>query len=118
MKDRSATVVMTALTTLRRAPVETAPRGRLVDYLRTPLESDDNAIRELAYFGRLDDAQTILKSLDNSQSDMALTYWGFTHRKMGNLGLEELSELPADGVFTMISQTCSVCHTKYRAESN
>lgn len=37
---------------------------------------------------------------------------------MGDMGLEELSEMPADGVFTMIAQTCSACHTKYRAESN
>ena len=38
--------------------------------------------------------------------------------EIGNMGFEELSEMPADGVFTMISQTCSACHTKYRAESN
>ena len=37
---------------------------------------------------------------------------------MTDMGLEELSEMPADGVFTMISQTCSACHTKFRAESN
>lgn len=37
---------------------------------------------------------------------------------MRDMGLEELSEMPADGVFTMISQTCSACHTKFRAESN
>lgn len=37
---------------------------------------------------------------------------------MNDMGLEELSELPADGVFMMISQTCSACHTKFRAESN
>lgn len=60
---------------------------------RAPQIDEDmriKAIRELAYFGRLDDAQTILKSLDDSQSDMALTYWGFTHRKMGNLGLADV----------------------------
>jgi cytochrome c556 len=33
------------------------------------------------------------------------------------LGLEELSEMPADGVFMMVSQTCSACHTKFRAEA-
>ena len=31
-------------------------------------------------------------------------------------GREELSEMPADGVFMMLSQACSACHTKYRAE--
>jgi len=33
------------------------------------------------------------------------------------IGFEELAEMPADAVFTMIAQTCSACHTKYRAES-
>lgn len=34
-----------------------------------------------------------------------------------NLGPEEFSEMPADGVFMMVSQTCSACHTKFRAEA-
>ena len=29
-----------------------------------------------------------------------------------------LAAMPADALFTRISQTCSACHTKYRAESN
>ncbi|MBV1927240.1 MAG: cytochrome c [Rhodobacteraceae bacterium] len=33
------------------------------------------------------------------------------------MGREELSEMPADGVFTMVSQTCSACHTKFRIEA-
>lgn len=35
---------------------------------------------------------------------------------MGGSGREELSEMPADGVFMMLSQTCSTCHTRYRVE--
>lgn len=31
---------------------------------------------------------------------------------------EMLAGMPADAVFMQISQTCSACHTKYRAESN
>lgn len=31
---------------------------------------------------------------------------------------EMLASMPADMLFTRISQTCSACHTKYRAESN
>ena len=34
-----------------------------------------------------------------------------------SMGLEELSEMSADGVFAMVSQTCSACHTKFRAEA-
>ncbi|PHQ99864.1 MAG: cytochrome C [Marinosulfonomonas sp.] len=33
------------------------------------------------------------------------------------MALEELSEMSADGVFAMVSQTCSACHTKFRAEA-
>ncbi len=36
---------------------------------------------------------------------------------MNDMGIEELAEMPADSVFMMISQTCSACHTKFRAES-
>ncbi|KAE9625892.1 c-type cytochrome [Parasedimentitalea maritima] len=36
---------------------------------------------------------------------------------MGKVPSEkELSEMPADGVFMMLSQTCSACHTRFRAE--
>ena len=42
---------------------------------------------------------------------------------MGQLGdgmmdADMLASMPADMLFTRISQTCSACHTKYRAESN
>lgn len=36
---------------------------------------------------------------------------------MNDMGIEELAEMPADGVFMMVSQTCAACHTKYRAEA-
>ncbi len=36
---------------------------------------------------------------------------------MGGIpGREELSEMPADGVFMMLGQTCSACHTRFRSE--
>lgn len=28
----------------------------------------------------------------------------------------QISEMPADGAFTMVTQVCSACHTKFRAE--
>ncbi|WP_170362736.1 c-type cytochrome [Ruegeria arenilitoris] len=34
----------------------------------------------------------------------------------GPPGREELSEMPADGVFMMLGQTCSACHTRFRSE--
>ncbi len=36
---------------------------------------------------------------------------------MNDMGIEELAEMPADGVFMMVSQTCAACHTKYREEA-
>ena len=44
------------------------------------------AVRELAYAGRLEDAQTLLRGMDQTD-DRVMTYWGFTHRKLGNLEL-------------------------------
>ena len=34
------------------------------------------------------------------------------------MDFDMLAAMPSDAVFTQISQTCSACHTKYRAESN
>ncbi len=50
-------------------------------YLQSELLED--AVRELAYFGRNGEAQELLSQMDQS-SDFVLTYWGFTHRKLGN----------------------------------
>ncbi|MEM6728608.1 MAG: hypothetical protein AAF618_08925 [Pseudomonadota bacterium] len=50
-------------------------------------ETHDRAIelvRELAYNDRFADAQVILAAMDQSD-DRVQTYWGFTHRKMGNM---------------------------------
>jgi cytochrome c556 len=34
------------------------------------------------------------------------------------MDLDSLAELPVDHLFLQVSQTCSACHTKYRAEGN
>ena len=44
-----------------------------------------DAVRELAYAGRNSDAQGVLRAMADQNSDLVLTYWGFTHRKLGNL---------------------------------
>lgn len=31
---------------------------------------------------------------------------------------DQLAQMPADGVFNMLTQTCSACHTQFRAEKN
>ncbi len=36
----------------------------------------------------------------------------------GMMDAEMLASMPADALFMQISQTCSACHTKYRAETN
>ena len=36
----------------------------------------------------------------------------------GMIDIEMLAQMPADAVFAKVGQTCSACHTKFRAESN
>ncbi len=50
------------------------------------LNSDElyDAARELAYAGRYADAQGVLIAMRDQSDDRVLTYWGFTHRKLGN----------------------------------
>ncbi len=45
------------------------------------------AVRELAYVGRNEDAQGVLRQMHNQNDDLVLTYWGFTNRKLGNLDM-------------------------------
>ena len=46
-----------------------------------------DAVRELAYAGRIEDAQAVLSTMSDQTSARVLTYWGFTHRKLGNRAL-------------------------------
>ncbi|MEM1237702.1 MAG: hypothetical protein AAGI10_12070 [Pseudomonadota bacterium] len=48
------------------------------------MDESYDAVRELAYAGRYADAQLILATMDPSD-DRVQTYWGFTHRKLGNM---------------------------------
>lgn len=43
-----------------------------------------DAVRELAYAGRTDDAMRVLESLENANTDMAMTYRGFLTRVSGD----------------------------------
>lgn len=47
------------------------------------------AARELAYAGRQEDAQAVLSAMADQQDSVVLTYWGFTHRKLGNSELAQ-----------------------------
>ena len=58
-----------------------------VDARDSSLNDDDRleAVRELAYAERYEDAQTVLAAVVDQTDDRVLTYLGFTHRKMGNV---------------------------------
>ena len=43
-----------------------------------------NAVRELAYAGRPEDAMRVLASMTEGETDRVLTYVGFLNRQMGN----------------------------------
>ena len=47
------------------------------------------AVRELAYADRQKDAQAVLALMPDQSDDRVLTYWGFTHRKLGNVALAQ-----------------------------
>lgn len=62
---------------------------RCVRPKKSSLDSDQlyGAVRELAYAGRFQDAQGVLRAMVDQSDDRVLTYWGFTHRKLGNIAL-------------------------------
>jgi tetratricopeptide (TPR) repeat protein len=61
-------------------------KGRCVRPKNSSLGQDGlyGAVRELAYAGRYEDAQGVLLAMDDQQDSRVLTYWGFTHRKLGD----------------------------------
>lgn len=69
-----------------------AATGRCVNPKGAALEADTlyRAVRELAYAGRYADAQGVLRAMPDPHDDRVLTYWGFTHRKLGNRALARL----------------------------
>jgi hypothetical protein len=66
-------------------------KGRCVRPKQSSLNEDGlyDAVRELAYAGRSLDAQAVLSAMANQEDARVLTYWGFTHRKLGNRALAQ-----------------------------
>ncbi|MEP2530971.1 tetratricopeptide repeat protein [Shimia sp.] len=71
----------------KKGKVWSDKKKRCVNPENSELNSDTlyDAVRELAYAGRLQDAQRVLKAMPDQNEDRVLTYWGFTHRNMGDL---------------------------------
>jgi len=44
-----------------------------------------SAVREFAYAGQYRNAQTALAAMSDQSEDRVLTYWGFTHRSLGDM---------------------------------
>lgn len=63
-------------------------RGRCVKPNKTNFTEDQlyDAVRELAYDAQYENAQSILRIMDQTD-DRVQTYWGFTYRKLGELEL-------------------------------
>ncbi|MBY6081568.1 tetratricopeptide repeat protein [Ruegeria arenilitoris] len=64
--------------------------GRCVKPNKTNFSEEQlyQAVRELAYYGQFENAQNVLRVMDQDD-DRVLTYWGFTYRKMGEAELAE-----------------------------
>lgn len=62
--------------------------GRCVKPNKSNFTDDQlyQAVRELAYDGQYENAQNILRIMEQTD-DRVLTYWGFTYRKMGEIDL-------------------------------
>lgn len=75
--------------TCKGIKVYDATKKRCVKPKNSSLDTEKlyGAVRELAYAGRYQDAQGVLLAMSDQQDDRVLTYWGFTHRKMGNAAL-------------------------------
>ena len=73
--------------TCKGSQVWDAAKKQCVDSRGSSLGQDvlGDAVRELAYAGRNTDAQAVLSAMKDQDSDLVLTYWGFTHRKLGDM---------------------------------
>ena len=61
--------------------------GRCVSPQSGALDDDTlfGAVREFAYADQLENAQAALAAMSDQSDDRVLTYWGFTHRKLGDM---------------------------------
>ena len=87
--DRGAPKPTATTTTCRGVKVWDEKKRRCVRPKQSSLGTDGlyGAARELAYAGRYEDAQGVLLAIADQRDDRVLTYWGFTHRKLGNIEL-------------------------------
>jgi len=87
--DRAAPKPTATTTTCNGVKVWDDKKKRCVRPKQSSLDTDGlyGAARELAYAGRYTDAQGVLLAMADQNDDRVLTYWGFTHRKLGNIEL-------------------------------
>lgn len=73
--------------TCKGVKVWDSAKNRCVKPKQSSLDTDGlyQAVRELAYAGRYGDAQGVLRAMPDQSDDRVMTYWGFTHRKMGDV---------------------------------
>lgn len=88
----SAPTTTGTTTTCKGVQVWDAKTRKCVDPKKSELGADTlyEAVRELAHAGRNEDAQGVLRAMPDPRDDRVLTYWGFTHRRMGNLTLANM----------------------------
>ncbi len=87
--DAGAPTTTDTTKTCKGVKVWDSQKKRCVNPQDSRLDTDTlyGAVRELAYAGRYLDAQGVLTAMSDQTDDRVLTYWGFTHRKLGNLEL-------------------------------
>lgn len=85
--DETAPPTPTQTTTeCKKGEVWDKKTGKCLPAKSSALDNDQRfgALRELAYAGRIDEAQAMLDSMSEGESDRVLTYRGFLARKSGD----------------------------------
>ena len=90
--DRGAPKPTATTTTCQGVTVWDEEKKRCISPKQSSLDTDGlyRAARELAYAGRYLDAQAVLLTIADQTDGRVLTYWGFTHRKLGNADLAKV----------------------------
>ncbi|MEM8775111.1 MAG: hypothetical protein AAGF53_08755 [Pseudomonadota bacterium] len=86
--DRSSPPKQTKTTTTCKAGQVWDKKSKSCINAQSGLLGDDvlyDAVRELAYAGQFQNAQTVLGAMTDQNDHRVLTYWGFTHRRMGDM---------------------------------
>lgn len=78
--------------------------------------ADNGLMMAETQHGSMMEGSTMMGSSGMGSGSMMGSGMGASGMTGGAHSAEELAQMPADGVFMMLSQVCSACHTRFRSE--